>query len=218
MYETIIFDLDGTLLDTLEDLTSAVNAALTNFGLPNRTQEEVRGFVGNGIVKLMQRAVGEDLCERVDFEGILMAFKEYYKAHCADATKPYEGVMEVLQILKARGLKTAVLSNKADFAVKMLAKAYFGDLLQDAVGENEGAGIHKKPAPDALFAVMERLKADKKTTVYIGDSEVDIQTANNAGVDCISVTWGFKDEAFLKENGAKTLVNTPMEILTFCKG
>jgi phosphoglycolate phosphatase len=177
----------------------------------------VRGFVGNGIAKLMERAVGEEVCQRQDFENILSAFKEYYKAHCADATKPYAGILELLYTLKNRGLKTAVLSNKADFAVKMLAKEYFGDLLQEAVGENEAAGIRKKPAPDSLYAVMEGLKADKKSTVYIGDSEVDIQTANNAGVDCISVTWGFKDETFLKENGAKTLVNTPMEILDFCK-
>ena len=217
MYEVIIFDLDGTLLDTLDDLHTSVNAALATFSYPLRTREEVRSFVGNGIVKLMQRAVGEEVCQRQDFQNILSAFKEYYKAHCADATKPYEGIMELLHTLKNRGLKTAVLSNKADFAVKMLAKEYFGDLLQEAVGENEAAGIRKKPAPDSLFAVMERLKADKNSTVYIGDSEVDIQTANNAGVDCISVTWGFKDETFLKENGAKMLVNDPMEILVFCK-
>ena len=217
MYEFIVFDLDGTLLDTLDDLTSAVNAALTAYQLPKRTREEVRGFIGNGIVKLMERAVGENVLQDTTFNEVLTAFKEYYKAHCADETKPYDGVMELLQELKARGVKTAVLSNKADFAVKLLAKEYFGDLLEEAVGENEAAGIRKKPAPDGLFAVMEKLGAAKNNTVYIGDSEVDIQTAKNAGVDCISVTWGFKDREFLAENGAKILINSPMEILSFAK-
>ncbi len=217
MYEFMLFDLDGTLLDTLNDLTSAVNAALTAYNLPQRTREEVRGFVGNGIVKLMERAVGDNPLHGATFDDVLTVFKEYYKAHCADETKPYDGVMELLQTLKARGVKTAVLSNKADFAVKMLAKEYFGDILEEAVGENEAAGIRKKPAPDSLFAVMERLGTTKNNTVYIGDSEVDIQTARNAGVDCISVAWGFKDREFLVENGAKILIDAPMEILAFCK-
>ena len=125
--------------------------------------------------------------------------------------------MELLQALKNRGLKIAMLSNKADFAVKMLAKEYFGDLFAEAIGENEVAGIRKKPAPDSLFAVMKRLGADKKTTVYIGDSEVDIQTAQNADVDCISVTWGFKDKKFLVENGGEIFVDKPMKILQYCK-
>ena len=215
MYETIVFDLDGTLLDTLDDLTAAVNAALSAYGLPSRTKEEVRGFIGNGIVKLMERAVGNT--EGADFQSILETFKGYYKDHCADFTKPYDGIMPLLQELKKRGLKIAVLSNKADFAVKMLAKEYFGDLFAEAIGENEAAGIRKKPAPDSLFAVMKRLNADKNTTVYIGDSEVDIQTAQNADVDYISVTWGFKDKAFLIENGGKSFVDTPMEILNYCK-
>ena len=125
--------------------------------------------------------------------------------------------MQLLETLKNRGLKIAVLSNKADFAVKMLAKAYFGDLFTEAIGENEAAGIRKKPAPDSLFAVLKNLNADKETTVYVGDSEVDIQTAQNAGVDCISVTWGFKDKAFLIENGGKIFVDSPLEILSYCK-
>ena len=214
MYETIVFDLDGTLLDTLDDLTQAVNAALSIYSLPQRTREEVRGFVGNGISKLMERAIGEN---RADFQEILNAFKTYYQKHCADNTKAYAGVIELLQTLKNRGLNIAILSNKADFAVKMLAKEYFDGLFTEAIGENEEAGIRKKPAPDSLFAVLKNLNADKKSTVYIGDSEVDIQTARNAGVDCISVTWGFKDKAFLIENGGKIFVDTPMEILSYCK-
>ena len=182
MYETIVFDLDGTLLDTLDDLAAAVNATLAKFALPLRTREEVRAFVGNGIVKLMERAVGSK--DRADFAEIVTAFKQYYGEHCADNTKPYDGVMELLQTLKTRGVKTAVLSNKADFAVKALCEQYFDGLILTAVGENEEAGIRKKPAPDSLFAVLDELGASKAETVYVGDSEVDIQTAQNAGVDC----------------------------------
>ena len=214
MYRTFIFDLDGTLLDTLDDLTNAVNHALRCFALPTRTKAEIRAFVGNGVVKLIQRAVG---FEHPQFAEILREYRAYYAEHCKDKTKEYEGITALLATLKARGVKTAVVSNKHDSAVRTLAQDYFPDLLETAVGENEAAGIAKKPAPDALFAVMEQLDAEARTTVYVGDSEVDIQTAQNAGVDCISVVWGFKDENFLKENGAKILVRKPQEILNFCE-
>ncbi|MBQ9113436.1 MAG: HAD-IA family hydrolase [Clostridia bacterium] len=214
MYETVIFDLDGTLLDTLDDLHAAVNVALHEYGLMPRTREEVRSFVGNGVAKLIERAAGAASQEL--FEKLLAAFKTYYSAHCKDRTKPYVGVAEVLRELKKRGVKTAVLSNKPDFAVKLLAEEYFQGYLQSAVGENEAGGIRKKPAPDSLFAVLDELQATKETTVYVGDSEVDIQTARNAGVDCISVTWGFKDREFLVENGARILIDEPKEILRFC--
>ncbi len=211
MYELIVFDLDGTLLDTLDDLWQGVNAALQKYGLPLRTREEVRAFVGNGIRKLIQRASG--LREGAPFEGVFSEFKRYYGAHCEDQTRPYEGIVELLQALRERGVKTAVVSNKADFAVKKLSDSYFGDLLLQAVGENEEAGIRKKPAPDSLLAVMRSLGATKEKTVYVGDSEVDIQTAQNAGVDCISVTWGFKDREFLLKNGATCLVDAPKELI-----
>ena len=210
MYEAIVFDLDGTLLDTLEDLEAAVNAALSVCGLPLRTKDEVRRFIGNGIAKLMERAVGE----RTDCkEAALAEFKRYYAEHCKDKTKPYHGIMELLHTLQEKGVKTAVLSNKADFAVKKLAKGYFHGLLLEAVGENEAEGIRKKPAPDSLLAVMESLGVGTHSTVYVGDSEVDIQTAQNAGVECISVTWGFKDRDFLIENGATILVDSVEELL-----
>ena len=212
MYDTIIFDLDGTLLDTLDDLWLAVNAALEKFTLPLRSKEEVRAFIGDGIVKLMQRASG--VCEGERFDGILAEFKRYYGEHCEDNTKPYDGVVELLKALQAKGIKTAVVSNKADFAVKKLAKGYFDGLLLEAVGENEAGGIRKKPAPDSVLAVMERLGADSKATVYVGDSDVDVLTAKNAGVDCICVTWGFRDKEFLLANGATVFVDTPKEILT----
>lgn len=213
MYEVIIFDLDGTLLNTLDDLHASVNAALTKFSFPNRTKEEVRAFVGNGIAKLVERAIGKP---SPLFDATLAEFKRHYGAHCTDETKPYDGVLSLLKELKACGVKTAVVSNKADFAVKKLAKEYFGDLLSEAIGEDEEHGIRKKPTPDSLLFVMEKLGASKQKTAYVGDSEVDIQTARNAGVDCISVTWGFKDKAFLAENGATVFVDTPDEILKFC--
>ncbi|MBO5277071.1 MAG: HAD-IIIA family hydrolase, partial [Clostridia bacterium] len=200
-----------TLLDTLDDLWAAVNAALKKFSLPLRTKEEVRSFVGNGIVKLMERSAGK--VEKEVFDGVLAEFKRYYGEHCEDNTKPYEGIMPLLEELKKRGIKTAVVSNKADFAVKKLAEGYFQGLLQEAVGENEEGGIRKKPAPDSLLAVMQRLGAGTRSTVYVGDSEVDIQTAQNAGVECISVTWGFKDREFLVENGATLLIDEPKELL-----
>ena len=213
MYKTIIFDLDGTLLNTLDDLTDAVNAALEKYNLKTRTIEEVRAFIGNGIVKLIERALGE----RIDcFEKVFAEFKSYYGAHCADKTCAYEGILPLLESLKAREIQTAVLSNKADFAVKKLAKAYFDGLLLSAVGENESAGIRKKPAPDALFAIIKELNAEPQTTVYVGDSEVDIKTAENGGVDCICVTWGFRDKTFLEENGGVRFVDSPMEILEYC--
>ena len=212
MYDTIIFDLDGTLLDTLDDLWLAVNAALEKFTLPLRSKEEVRAFIGDGIVKLMQRASGVWEGER--FDGVLAEFKRYYGEHCEDNTKPYDGVVELLKALQAKGIKTAVVSNKADFAVKKLAKGYFDGLLLEAVGENEAGGIRKKPAPDSVLAVMKRLGADSKATVYVGDSDVDVLTAKNAGVDCICVTWGFRDKEFLLANGATVFVDTPKEILT----
>lgn len=214
MYRTVIFDLDGTLLNTLDDLTASVNFALASFSLPTRTKEQIRSFVGKGIATLIRRAIGY---EHPNFAKILQTFREHYGAHCKDKTKEYDGITPLLQELKARGVQTAVVSNKADFAVKTLSKEYFPNLLQEAVGENEAAGIAKKPAPDSLLAVMKKLNAEKATTVYVGDSEVDIQTAKNAGVDCISVAWGFKDEEFLRANGAKAFVRAPREILDFCK-
>lgn len=215
MYETIVFDLDGTLLDTLEDLADATNAALQLYGLPLRALDEIRAFVGNGAAKLIERAVGK--ADKILQENVLVAFKTYYGEHCADKTAPYAGVLPLLKTLRECGVKTAVLSNKPDFAVKSLSQEYFGGLLQAAVGENEAAGIRKKPAPDALFSVMEALSADPKTTVYVGDSEVDIQTAKNAGIDCICVTWGFRDKAFLEEQGGTCFVDVPQEILGYLK-
>lgn len=214
-YKAVVFDLDGTLLDTLDDLSDAVNFALAKFALPLRTKDEVRSFIGNGIKLLMERAVG---FAHPQAEEILQTFKTYYGAHCQDKTQPYAGILDLLALLKARGVKTAVVSNKADFAVKALAKAYFPALLEEAVGENESAGIRKKPAPDSLLAVIEKLGVTAEETAYVGDSEVDIQTAGNAGVACISVSWGFKTREFLIENGGETVVGSAEELLACFEG
>ena len=211
MYEFILFDLDGTLLDTLDDLTASVNYALRLFGKKERSKEEVRSFVGNGIRLLIERAIGEK--ERADFEKIFSTFKTHYAANCAEKTKPYEGVLQMLAALKSQGKRLAVLSNKADFATKQLCAQYFGELIELSIGERESEGIRKKPAPDTVFAVMDTWGASKENTVYIGDSEVDIQTAQNAGIDCILVTWGFRDKQFLKENGGEAFADTTQRLL-----
>jgi len=211
MYEIYLFDLDGTLLDTLDDLWAAVNAALRSQGFPLRKKEEVRSFVGNGIGKLIERAIG--VKNHPKFSVVLEEFKRFYKEHCKDRTKPYTGVLELLETLNARGKKCAVVSNKADFAVQELTREYFGKLICFSIGENESAGIAKKPAPDMLLNAMRVLGGTPKNTVYIGDSEVDLQTAKNAGVPCVSVSWGFKEKEFLTAHGAKLLVDTPKEIL-----
>ncbi|MBR2375327.1 MAG: HAD-IIIA family hydrolase [Clostridia bacterium] len=207
MYKTIIFDLDGTLLDTLDDLTSSTNYALQTFGFPARTRDEIREFVGHGIRNLIERAIGS--ADHPQFEAVFEAFKTHYGAHCSDQTRPYDGVLELLAMLKKAGKRLAVLSNKADFAVKTLAKEYFGALLEEAVGANEAAGIRKKPAPDALFSLMDKFGVSAEETVYVGDSEVDVETAKNAGVACVSVTWGFRSKTLLSAAGAKTFADTP---------
>ena len=211
MYEFILFDLDGTLLDTLDDLTLSVNFALRQADLPQRSKQEVRSFIGNGIRLLIERAIGRSGHEK--FEQIFKDFKEYYAKHCAENTKPYDGVMELLKTLKAKGKRLAVLSNKADFATKALCKQYFDGLIELAVGERESEGIAKKPAPDSVLCVMQKFGANRQNTVYIGDSEVDIQTAQNAAIHCISVTWGFKDQAFLVQQGGTVFADTPQQLL-----
>ncbi len=215
MFKTAIFDLDGTLLDTLDDLTDAVNASLKAFALPTRTKEEVCSFVGNGIGCLIKRAIGEN---NADFEAVLNEFKKYYGKHCKDKTKPYKGIILLLSALKARGVQTAILSNKADFAVQTLSKEYFGNLINVAQGENETEGVAKKPDAGGVYAIMKKLGARAEETVFVGDSDVDIRTAENAKIECIAVTWGFRDEQFLRKQGAKTLVSTPLEILRYCNG
>lgn len=208
-YTTVIFDLDGTLLDTLEDLMDAVNYALHAYGYPKRTLHEIRTFVGNGARVLIKRAL-PDGESNPDLEEILSAFRKYYTAHCEIKTHPYDGVLQLMQKLQNDGLKLAIVSNKPDSAVKELNQSYFSGCVQAAVGEREG--IRRKPAPDMVQNALKELNSSQKETVYIGDSEVDIQTAASAGLDCISVTWGFRDTDFLRENGAAILADTPQQV------
>ena len=182
-YKTLIFDLDGTLLDTLQDLASATNYTLGKHGFPLRSVDEVRMFVGNGIRKLIERAVPQGTSDEVQ-EQVFADFNVYYKEHCADTTCAYPGVLELLKEARRLGCQTAIVSNKADYGVQELAKQYFPGLLDAACGEQ--TGIARKPAPDMLLAVMAKLGADKQSTVYIGDSDTDLLTAANTGVPCIA--------------------------------
>lgn len=219
----VVFDLDGTLLDTIEDLADATNAALKMNGMPERSVDEVRRFVGNGVANLILRAMPggkvTDTMEtsQVPYEHakVLKCFKEYYGKHCEDKTKPYEGILSLLQKLKEMGIGIAVVSNKSDFAVKKLMPAYFGDLIDVASGEDEAHGIGKKPAPEMVFAALEQIGVDPSEAIYVGDSDVDIATAKNAGMPCVSVTWGFRSREFLIEHGASVMIDKPGEVLDY---
>lgn len=208
-YTAVVFDLDGTLLNTLEDLMDAVNYALDKYGYPIRTLDEIRRFVGNGVRKLMERAL-PDGAANPKFEELLAAFREYYTVHCQDKTHAYDGILELLQQLKTAGYKLAIVSNKLDSAVKELHQSYFSEYVQAAIGEKEG--VQRKPAPDMVLNALTELRCTKQEAVYIGDSEVDIQTAANAGLDCISVSWGFRDADFLQKKGACVIADTPQQL------
>lgn len=211
MKKAVIFDLDGTLLNTLDDLADSTNYALSKFGYPTRTIEEVRQFVGNGVAKLIERAIPEGE-NNPNFEKCLSIFKENYAQNMYNKTAPYNGIIEMLSNLKSKGIKIAVVSNKFDLAVKELCKKYFEGFIDFAAGENESQGIKKKPAPDTVLSVLNEFNFAPEDAVYVGDSDVDIMTAKNSKMPCISVTWGFRDEKFLLENGATILINAPSEI------
>ena len=213
-YKTLIFDLDGTLLDTLQDLAAATNYTLRKNGFPERTTDEVRMFVGNGIRKLIERAVPAGTSVAVQ-ERVYADFNVYYKAHCADTTCTYPGVLQLLEEARALGCQTAIVSNKADYGVQELAKQYFPGLLDAAIGEQ--AGIAKKPAPDMLVAIMEKLGADKESTIYIGDSDTDLMTAANTGIPCIGACWGFRGREFLVAHGATLLAEKVEDVLPLCR-
>lgn len=211
MKKAVIFDLDGTLLNTLDDLADSTNYALSRFGYPTRTIDEVRQFVGNGVAKLIERAISEGK-NNPNFEKCLAIFKENYAQNMYNKTAPYNGIIEMLSNLKSKGIKIAVVSNKFDLAVKELCKKYFEGFIDFAAGENEAQGIRKKPAPDTVISVLNEFNFAPEDAVYVGDSDVDIMTAKNSKMPCISVTWGFRDEKFLLENGATILINAPSEI------
>ena len=208
-----IFDLDGTLLNTLEDLCDSTNAALSQYGYPTRTIDEVRRFVGNGVKLLMLRALGIEKPEdNADFENVFAAFRAHYAQHSNDHTRPYDGVMDLMKQLQEAGIEMAIVSNKLDAAVKQLNEIYFKQYINVAIGENEAAGVRKKPAPDTVYTALRELGAKAEDAIYIGDSEVDLATARNAGLPCISVTWGFRDRACLTEHGVEIFCDTPEEV------
>ena len=210
-FDTYIFDLDGTLLSSLDDLAASTNYALRWAGMPERTLEEVRMFVGNGVKLLMERAIPDGL-HNPRFEEVYAKFREHYLMHNLDRTRPYDGVLELLAELKRRGKKLAIVSNKFYAATQDLAHHFFADTIEVAIGEREN--IRKKPAPDTVLEALRQLGASKDGAVYIGDSDVDVMTAKNSGLPCISVLWGFRDKEFLIEHGATLFVETPHDILS----
>lgn len=207
--KAVIWDLDGTLLNTLDDLAASVNAALAMNGMPLRSTEEVCAFVGNGIRKLMMRAVPDGEANPA-FDKALEDFTRHYGTHSRDRTRPYDGILETLDRLSAAGVKHAIVSNKIDFAVKALSRAYFGERMCAAIGDDPSRA--KKPAPDSVLAAMREMGVSAQETVYVGDSDVDVLTARNAGVPCVAVLWGFRDEACLRAAGAERLARTPDEL------
>lgn len=211
-YSTYIFDLDGTLLNTINDLAASTNYALRSVGLPEHTVEDVRRFVGNGVRKLMERAI-ENGDKNPLFEKAYSIFRQHYLEHGLDTTEPYAGIVDMLEELNRRGKNIAVVSNKFYAATQELVRHFFGEYVKVAIGEREN--IRKKPAPDTVVEALKLLGVDKVNAVYIGDSEVDIQTARNVGIPCISVLWGFRDRSFLVENGAQTFIDAPSKLIDY---
>ena len=203
-YELVIFDMDGTILYTLDDSCDGVNASLSKHGLPVRTKDEIRRHIGNGIRHEIESSVPEGTKESM-IDAVFHDFHAWYEIHCNDRTRPYDGIVELLEDLKQAGIHCAVVSNKADYAVKALNEIYFKGLLEAGVGEKDG--IARKPAPDEVDEVLRLLNMERNRAVYIGDSEVDIETAANAGMDCIGVSWGYRDRKWLQECGAEVIVD-----------
>lgn len=199
-YTSILFDLDGTLLDTLGDLTAAMNRTLTRHGLPERTRQQMRTALGNGARRLMELSVPSGTDSAL-FETLLAEYNADYAAHCRIETAPYPGVAALLRTLRTQGRKLAIVSNKPDEAVRALRAEFFADTVPIAVGEKQG--IRRKPAPDTLLTAMAQLGAERTSTVYVGNSEVDIATARAADLPCISVLWGFRDRDALEQAGAQ---------------
>lgn len=210
-YNTVIFDLDGTLLNTLDDLRDSLNEVLTTKGYTPKSLEEVRRFVGNGVKNLIRMSVPEECNDEVVTQ-VMEEFKENYKHNMQNKTRPYNGIMELLLNLYRYNYKIAIVSNKYDAAVKELARTYFGNLIPVAIGETPE--IKRKPAPDSIYTAVQELGSELSSTILVGDSETDVQTAKNAGIPCIGVTWGFRCREVLRREGADYLIDTPKELLT----
>ncbi|MDD6762545.1 MAG: HAD family hydrolase [Clostridiales bacterium] len=211
-YNTIIFDLDGTLLNTLEDLAASVNYAMRECGFAERTTDEVRRFVGNGVHVLIRRAAPKDITEEQYWDAY-NHFEKHYAVHHRDKTAPYDGITELLTELKKRGYSLSIVSNKIDFAVKALREEFFSGLIDVAVGDCEDTA--NKPAPDMVHKAMRQLGAEPEGCIYVGDTDVDIETAQNAEMPCISVSWGFRSREELVGYGAEMIADKPSDILNF---
>lgn len=208
-YQTAIFDMDGTILETLEDMCASVNVTMNHVGYPRRTMDEVRRFVGNGAAKLIERCMPAG-AEDPRYPAALEFYRAYYDAHAQIKTGPYPGIPELLNQLSREGVRLAVVSNKPDEAVRALTERYFPGVFPVAIGNRDGWAT--KPAPDSVYEAMRLLGARRESTVYVGDSDVDVDTARNAGLDSIIVTWGFRDEDFLRAHGAQHLAHNADEL------
>lgn len=213
-YSNFIFDLDGTLLNTIGDLENSLNNTLIKYNYPTKTLDEVNSYVGNGIAKLVERSIPNGK-NNSDFKNILNDFFEFYSNHLTDYTKPYDNITEMLKNLKNNNCKIAVVSNKSDSFVKILCNYFFKEYIDIAVGETDK--IKKKPNKDMVEYTINKLNLNHKDTIYIGDSDVDILTAQNSSLPCISVSWGFRTKEFLIENGAKIIIDNPLEILSYMR-
>lgn len=207
MYKYVFFDMDGTVLDTLQDLTDAVNHTLRQYGYPEISRVQCAANLGNGARVLLTRSAPAE----ADIDEMLKSYMPYYNAHCLDKTVPFEGIPELMHALKDRNVRMAIISNKPDAATRELAAQFFGDLLDFAVGESEA--VKKKPDPSLVNAAIREFGAEREDCVYIGDTEVDIKTAKNACIDCIAVTWGFRTEQELIDSGATVLAKNADELL-----
>lgn len=208
-YDAVLFDMDGTLLNTLADLTAAVNHTLRVYGYPARETDEVRAFVGNGVRKLIERALPGGAADP-NMEAALATFKAYYTEHCDVQTRPYDGVLEAMAALHEAGLKLAIVSNKNDEAVRALSRTFFGSLVNVAVGGRDG--VPRKPAPQMPLLALDALDAAPQRTLFVGDSDVDMETAQNTGMDCMLVSWGFREAEALSRLAPRYLISDPAEM------
>ena len=208
-YKAVLFDMDGTVLDTLGDLAAAVNHSLREFSMPERSIAEVAAALSNGAAYLIAHTVPDGTPKELT-DKVLAAYAPYYDAHCDILTGPYDGIVPLMQKLRERGVKLAVISNKQDTAVKPLAEKYFPGLLEIAVGES--AEVRRKPNPDAVLAALCHIGVEREDAIYVGDTEVDLQTARNAGMECASVDWGFRTREQLVEIGAEHIFDTVQEL------
>lgn len=212
--KVLIFDLDGTLLNTIEDLVDSVNYMLDIFNYSQKTIDQVKNSIGDGVYKLIERVIPDGI-KNNNFRECVDIFKKHYAKNMFNKTKAYDGILELLKISKNKGYYIAVASNKFDLAVKDLCNRYFPEVIDIALGENIEKGRNKKPSPDIIYKIIEKLQISKENAIYIGDSEVDIQTAKNAKIMCISVSWGYKSGDYLIQHGANNVINKPADLLKY---